>query len=51
MKISYMALVRQCTIRELFLEGILASYKSHAAAGLPVKEFPLLEKKFFIQII
>lgn len=48
MKISYMAILRSLTIKELFLEAILQSYKQFLAMNLTVPKFTGLERKFFI---
>jgi len=46
-----MALIKTQTIKELFLESILNTYRAFRARGVVMKEYKGINKKFFELII
>ena len=48
---SYMALQKGMTIKEMMFDCILSSYKFLKSIGYPVKPYRKLDRKFFFQII
>lgn len=51
MKISFMALLKQMTIKELFLDSILHVYNKMVNLRLIKNLYPKLDKKFFAKIL
>jgi len=51
MKLSFMAFQRNCTIKEMMYESILATYNKFRELKMPVKEYTDFTKEFFADII
>ena len=51
MKISYMALIKQVTIKEFILEAILNSYNRLNNAGFIQDPYPVQDDEFFQKIL
>lgn len=51
MKISYMALMKSFTIKELFLDSVLTVYNRMVQGGIIKNYYPKLDKRFFQKIL
>ena len=51
MKISFMALQKTVTVKELLLQSIINTYKMYVILGKPMRKFPSIDKKLYTLLI